>query len=667
MLCPFKHLTVGYRLNSLFHFCAQLSTLPSKDRFISTSHHQYLHHLLEICPSMNQLKQIHAQIIVHNLTNENLTLGKLVSFCAVADTGNLGYAQLVFDRICEPNKYMYNSLIRGYVTSDNPAKAISFYHQMVGSGLSPNEFTLPFVLKACSSKSAYWVLVLVHGQAIKLGIGSVVCVQNALISCYVVCGLIHSARQLFDGMLERTRISWNSIIGGYTRVGSCKEAFLLFKEMRKLGVEPDVITLVNLLSACSQNCELDMGRYVHLYIVITGVEIDLILRNALLDMYAKSGRLHLAQRVFDRMADKNVVSWTTLLGAYAKCGLLELAQQIFSQMPEKNLVSWNSMISCYVREGQCREALALFQNMCDSGVLPDEAALVSVLSACSQIGDLVLGKKTHNYVCSNDIIPSVTLYNSIIDMYAKCGALESVVNIFNKMPEKNLVSWNVVIGALALHGRGLEAINVFEEMLAHGISPDGITFTGLLSACSHSGLVGQGHYYFDKMTTVYRIPCEIEHYACMVDLLGRGGLLEEAVRLIKGMPLKPDVVVWGALLGACRMHGNVNIARQVLKQILELEPHNAGLYVLLSNLFCEAQRWEDVKNIRKLMNDRRIIKGKAISFIEIEGRVNEFMVADESHPSSSNIYSMLNQLTDHMKPIHYLCNCSGEPFDLEEL
>lgn len=234
-------------------------------------------------------------------------------------------------------------------------------------------------------------------------------------------------------------------------------------------------------------------------------------------------------------------------------------------------------------------------------------------------------------------------------MYAKCGAMESALCVFKKMPVKNLVSWNVIIGALALHGRGQEAINLFEEMSVNKINPDGITFTGLLSACSHSGLVDQGRDCFNKMTTTYKIPHEIEHYACMVDLLGRGGMLAEAVTLIATMPMKPDVVIWGALLGACRTHGNINIAKQTLKHILETDQHNAGLFVLLANLFYEAQRQEYVKNIRKLMNDSRIMKGKAISFIEIDHQVNEFMVADERHPRSSDIYAVLHQLTDHMK------------------
>ncbi|GFY93983.1 pentatricopeptide repeat (PPR) superfamily protein [Actinidia rufa] len=565
---------------------------------------------------MKQLKQLHAQTILHGLTHETLTISKLISFSAVSEAGDLRYAQLVFDQITEPNRFVYNSLIRGYSNSDDPSMAIAFYHIMIGSCISPNEFTLPFVLKACACESSYFDGVVVHGQAIKLGIGSQVCIQNALISVYVVCGFICCARKVFDEIIDRTLVSWNSMIGGYSKMGYSKEAFLLFQEMRQLGMGPDDFTFVSLLSVSAQTTDLHLGKYVHFYIEITGAKIDIYVQNALVDMYAKCGDLHTAQAFFNQMPDKNVVSWTSVVNGYAKHGLVECAREIFDQMPVKNVVSWNSMISGYIQEGRCREALGLFCEMHHSEVVPDETTLTIVLSACCQLGDLVMGKKTHNYICNNSITPTVSLTNYLVDMYAKCGAIGTALEIFRDIPEKDVVSWNVMIGALALHGCGFKAIEVFETMQADGIRPDGITFTGLLSACSHSGLVDIGQYYFERMTVIHRVTPEIEHYACMVDLLGRGGLLEEAIQLIGGMPMKPDVVVWGALLGACRTRGNVEIGKIILKQLLELEPYSGGLYVLLSNIYCEARRWDDVQKLRKLMKDHGIEKGSAISSVE---------------------------------------------------
>ncbi|XP_004148060.2 pentatricopeptide repeat-containing protein At1g08070, chloroplastic [Cucumis sativus] len=404
---------------------------------------------------MRELKVLHARIILQGLVSQNITLGKLISFCSVSQVGDLHYAHLVFDHLPQPNKFMFNCLIRGYSTSPHPINAIFLYVQMMRSGFLPNRFTLPFVLKSCASQLAYWEAFVVHCQAIRLGMLSHVYVHNALINAYAVFGFVQCAYQVFDEMSNRTLVSWNSMIGGYFRNGLCKGAFLLFREMRETGFQPDKFTLVHLLSICSKSCRLDIGKSVHHYVEITGIEFDLILRNALLDI------------------------------AYSKHGLIRHAREIFDQIPEKNVISWNSMILCYVQDGQCKEALLLFQQMCETTIIPDETTLVSVLSACSQIGDLAMGEKTHGCICRHSIVITVTLLNSLVDMYVKCGALETVLDFFFEFKDKNLVSWNIVIQALALHGHGLDALKLFNMMHTTGIWPDKFTFMGLLSACNH--------------------------------------------------------------------------------------------------------------------------------------------------------------------------------------
>ncbi|XP_023729039.1 pentatricopeptide repeat-containing protein At2g22410, mitochondrial [Lactuca sativa] len=655
MFTSIKHLTVVSRHSkslSLFSSSPTTTTTTTSlaNNFVSPAH-QTLHHLLEKCQSMRKLKLIHAQIILHGLHQETLTVSKLISFCAVSVTTDLQYAQLVFDHLPQPNRYMYNSLIRGYVNSDNPIKALHLYHQMIRVGISPNEFTYPFVLKACAVLSRLLDGVLVHVRIIKLGFQSHVYVQNGLISVYCSCDSIRDSRKVFDDMVDKSLVSWNTMIGGYSKMGYCKEAFLLFRKMRELDVKPDDFTFVSLLSVCSQSSHGVLGRSLHSYIVTTKSHIDIYVQNAIVDMYSKCGDLHSAQTFFDRMCDKNVVSWTSMVTAYTKHSLLDSAKNLFYQMPVKNVVSWNSMISCYLQKGCYNEVLGLFDDILNVGLTPDESTLVSVLSACSQLGDLEKGKNTHTYILSNHVTPSVTLFNSLIDMYAKCGMLETSLSIFLKIPEKNLVSWNVMIGALALHGHGFEAVELFESMKVceNGINPDEITFMGLLSACCHSGLTETGKYYFERMIPMYNVQHEIEHYACMIDLFGRLGLFPDAIKLIKSMPMKPDVVIWGALLGACRIHGNLQIGKQVLKQVLELEPYTSGLYVLVSNMFCEARRWKDVKNIRKLMKDHGIKKSKGVSFIEVNGVSYEFMVDDHRNELSNDVHELLDQLTDHLK------------------
>ncbi|KAK6924296.1 Pentatricopeptide repeat [Dillenia turbinata] len=336
--------------------------------------------------------------------------------------------------------------------------------------------------------------------------------------------------------------------------------------MREFGVLPDEFTFTSLLSVSAQTCDLDLGRFVHLCMEVNGVGSDLHVKNALVDMYGKCGQLDIARYIFEQMHNKNVITWTSMLNAYAKHGLIDFAQQCFDQMPMKNVVSWNCMMSCFVQEGRCREAYNLFCRMCNSGVSPDENSLISILSASSQLGDLVMGKEIHGYILANNITPSVTLSNSLVDMYAKCGPVERALGIFFEMPKRNLVSWNVLIGALALHGRGSEAVDLFKGMVESGIKPDEITFTGLLSACSHS-----------------------------------------------------------------------------------------------------AGRWDDVKKIRKLMNDHTIEKCRAISSIEIDGCVCQFMVDDRRHESWDSIQIMLDQLNDHLKFAGYRYNLSSSLLEEKEI
>ena len=271
-----------------------------------------------------------------------------------------------------------------------------------------------------------------------------------------------------------------------------------------------------------------------------------------------------------------------------------------------------------------------------------------------QNGDLASGRMIHCYIKDNFSDPGVTLLNSLLDMYARCGQVDTSISLFTEMPNKNTISWNVIIGALAMHGRAQEAVMFFRAMISDAFSPDEITFVGLLSACSHGGLLEDGQYYFKAMRHVYDVKPEVEHYACMVDLLGRRGHLAKAVDLIKDMPMKPDVVVWGALLGACRIHGNVEIGKLVIKQLLELEGINGGLFVLFSNLLYETHQWEDMKRLRKLMRERGTKKDMGVSSIEVNNSIHEFGVEDTRHESSSEIYEAVDQLAYHLVSLHVL-------------
>ncbi|PKA58409.1 Pentatricopeptide repeat-containing protein [Apostasia shenzhenica] len=557
---------------------------------------------------------------------------------------------------------MYNSLIRGYSNSSSKLESFTLLQQMMAAGFTPNNFTFPFVLKSISGDSAFMECLALHSLIKKTGFGLQVVVMNALLHVYVSCEQISHAHKVFDEMPHRSIVSWNSIIGGYCQLGDFNQALALFGAMKNSWLEPDEFTLATLLSACSKNRNLKFAKILHHYTVMTEIDKDLIVGNALLDMYGKCKEPAFAQICFDRMLVKNVVSWTSLICAYSKNGLLYRARCCFDQMRHRSTaVPWNAMIACYVLHDQIREAFHLYEQMQTSGVDPDEITLLNILSACSQIGNLVMGKRTHEYILQNISKPSVTLVNSVIDMYAKCARLDVAFSLFNRMKKKNVVSWNVVIGAFAIHGFALEAIELFGSLIDEGCFPDAITFVGLLSACSHGGLLEAGEHYFKAMEDEYNVEREVEHYACMVDLFGRRGQLNRAIELIITMPMKPDAVVWGALLGACRIHGDMRIAMQVMKQMLQLEGcSNGGLYVLMANLFCEAERWDDARRLRKMMNEGGVRKGKGRSLIEISGQSHEFAVEDVGHESSSDVCSLLDQLTDHLMSFGSCSTCLEE-------
>lgn len=627
------------------------SVVPGCSRPSSPLAETLLHSLRERCSSLRELKRVHALVITGGLQTETLLVGKLCADAAAA--GELSYGRVIFEKAApERNRFAWNSLIRGYSNSAQPREALLLHRRMLASGLVPNEFTLPFVLKACAVESALEETLLVHALVVKLGFAAQVFVQNSLLHSYAACGSPRLARVLFDGMPLRSIVSWNAMIGGYSRSGDCRGAFGLFEEMRRRRMAADKFTLVNLLSVSSQTGSLRSGRLVHHHILVHGAEVDLILENALLDMYAKCGDLRSGLTCFNRMRRRDVVTWTTMVAALACDGQIEQSRSLFDEMPRRNVISWNAMISGYLRCGLCRRALDLHCLMLSSGVEPDEATLAAVLSACGQLGDLATGEELHRYIhCRKDLLRGVTLCNSLMDMYAKCGLVDRALHLFAAMPVKDLVSWNVIVGALAIHGRATAALHHFREMLAGGHRPDGFTFVALLSACSHSGLLDTGRRIFNAMADIFRVPVEIEHYACMVELLGRGGRLREAAQLISTMPVRPDAVVWGAFLGACSARGDLRAAKQALKQLLEveMEPSGGGPFVLLCNAFGEACRAGEAGNIRKMMEDRGIRKDTATSSVEVNGHVHEFMVDDRRNTMTPEIYNLLDGLALHLR------------------
>ncbi|OVA01675.1 Pentatricopeptide repeat [Macleaya cordata] len=506
--------------------------------------------------------------------------------------------------------------------------------------------TFVFALKGCEQLVGVFEGEEIHCQIYKLGFDLNLLILNGLIHFYLKHGSLVSACYLFDTSSVKDVVSWTTMIDGYAQKNLPEEALKLFYSMLSSNVEPNEVTMITVLSACSLMGNLSVGRLIHEYIEKSNVNRTLNLVNALMDMYVKCGCLTTAREVFDKMETRDVFSWTSMINGYAKDGDLKLARNFFDEMPERNVVSWNAMIAGYSQKDQPEEALKLFHEMEKTGIQPiEEGTLVCVLSACSQLCCLGLGRRIYQYyVYLKKVQLSVTLTNAFIDMYAKCGNIDEAAKLFNKMPKKDLVSWNSMIIGCAAHGYAKQALDLFEQMKSMGLWPDDITFVGVLSACSHGGLVVEGRKYFEDMIRVFSLEPKAEHYACMIDLLGRVGLLKEAYELIKIMPMEPDEAAWGALLNACRMHKNVKLGKLAAGRLLDLDPKDSGIYVLLANLCATGRRWDDVRMVRSMMRDRGIKKNPGCSSIEVDGESYEFLVADKSHPRSEEIYQVLDDI-----------------------
>lgn len=438
-----------------------------------------------------------------------------------------------------------------------------------------------------------------------------------------------------------------------------RKCILLYSRMLYDSATPNRYTFPSVIRACSADNAVEEGRQVHAHVFKFGFGADGFSQNNLIHMYVNFQSLEEARKVFDKMPMKDVVSWTTLFTGYSQCGLVDEAFEVFELMPERNSVSWNAMIASYVQSNRFHEAFALFQRMLEEKWALDKYLAASMLAACTGLGALEQGKWIHGYIQKSGIELDPILATTIIDMYCKCGCLERAFEVFNDLPHKGISSWNCMIGGLAMHGKGEAAIQLFKEMQREMAAPDYITFVNLLTACAHSGLVEEGRHYFRCMIEVHGIEPGSEHFGCMVDLLGRAGMMEEAKKLINEMPMSPDAGVLGALLGACKIHGNIELGEEIGKRVIELEPNNSGRYVLLANLYAKAGRWEDVANMRKLMNDRGVKKAPGYSMIEVEGVVNEFLAGGRAHPEAKQIYLKVNEMLERITSIGYVPDIDG--------
>ncbi|XP_059657126.1 putative pentatricopeptide repeat-containing protein At5g37570 [Cornus florida] len=526
--------------------------------------------LLNACKTFRNLEHIHTQIIQRGIEQDHIIISRFITLCNSLSS-NIAYATSVFDRVIQPNIYLWNTLIKGYTEHSSLDGSVSIFVRMKRNGtVVPDKFTFPSLLKACSNELALKVGRAIHGSIVRHGTDGDVFVGSSLIDFYGKCREINCALKVFNAMSVRNVVSWTAMIVGFVNVGDLGQAKRLFDEM----------PIRNHASW-----------------------------NAMISAVVRSGDLRGAKKLFDEMPIKNVVSFTVMIDGYAKAGDMAMARFLFDQSPNIDIVAWSALISGYTQNGNPNEAVKLFVEMDSRNLKPDEYIMVNLMSACSQIGCLELAKWVDSYVSRSSInLRQAHVSTTLLDMNAKCGNMERATILFEQMPKRDLVSYCSMIQGLSIHGHGVQAVGLFARMLNEGLTPDDVAFTVILTACSHAGLVEEGCRYFDSMIHDYSLVPSPDHYGCIIDLLARSGNVKAAYELIKSMPVAPHAGAWGALLGACKLHCNVELGEEIANHLFQLEPCNAGNYVLLSDIYAAADRWLDVSLLRNRMKERGIRK-----------------------------------------------------------
>ncbi|XP_050238524.1 pentatricopeptide repeat-containing protein At5g08510 [Mercurialis annua] len=460
------------------------------------------------------------------------------------------------------------------------------------------------------------------------------------------------AHSLFDLIPYPNVFLYNKLIQAYSYQNQPHQSLHLYYQMRFRNCTPNEHTFTFIFAACASFRSPLHAQILHTQFVKSGFKFDVFCLTALVDMYAKLGMFKLAHKVFDGKTVRDIPTWNALIAGYSRSGDMEGASKVFELMPERNVVSWTAMISGYSQNGQYAKALGMFLKMEKvRGLRPNQVTLASVLPACANLGALEVGERIEIYARENGLLRNLYVSNSLLEMYARCGKIDAARQVFDKIigKRRNLCSWNSMIMGLAIHGRSNDAFHLYNEMIREGTAPDDVTIVGVLLACTHGGMVIKGRQIFESMENKFKIFPKLEHYGCMVDLLGRAGELREAYNLIKTMPMKPDSVIWGTLLGACSFYKNVEFAEIAAESLFKLEPWNPGNYVILSNIYASVGLWDGVANLRKLMKGGHITKAAGYSLIEGGGEIKKFIVEDSSHSRSDEIHTLLNEISAKIK------------------
>lgn len=619
---------VGSTENGLFmegfkYFCEMVGYGVFPDKFAYSA-------LLQACIGLKDVelgKMAHAQIVKSGFSEQVILNTSLLNM--YAKCGEIEESVRVFNGMCEHNQVSWNAMISGYVSGDLNLEAFDQFIKMKKEGFTPNMYTFASVLKAVGKLADVSKGRAVHNYVKELGLESNGLVGTALIDMYSKCGCLDDARLVFAMNFAdcRENVPWNAMISGYSQGGYSKKAFEMLEQMCLTNVKLDVFTFASVLNAIAASKCLQFGKEVHAMIVKFGYDSRFIsVSNALIDAYSKCGSLDDARRVFEKMEERDLVSWTTMVTAYAT----------------------NSV--------EVEKAISSFSQMRESGFTPNQFTCASVLVGISSLCLLESGRQVHGFLCKAGLDTYECVESALIDMYAKCGSIIDAENVFEgifKLKSPDVVSWTAIISGYAQHGFANKAVQTFNRMDELGIKANAVTLLSVLFACSHGGMVDEGLQYFHSMEKRFGVVPEMEHYACVVDLLGRVGRLDDAQEFIKKMPMEPTDMVWQTLLGACRVHGDVKLGEKAAKEILSVRPDFSATYVLLSNTYLEKGSLEDGLTLRNVMRDRGVKKEPGFSWVSVGGTVHKFFSGDQKHPQKEKIYSKLEDLKKKMKAMGY--------------
>lgn len=581
-------------------------------------------YLLKVCGDVGEIrrgKEIHGQLIVNGFSLDLFAMTGVVNM--YAKCGQIEEAYKMFDRMPERDLVSWNTIVAGFAQNGFAELALDLVTRMHEEGRRGDFITIVSILPAVANVGSLRIGKAVHGYAMRAGFDSIVNVSTALVDMYAKCGRVETARLVFDGMKSRNVVSWNSMIAAYVEGGNPEEAMRIFQKMLDQGVEPTNVTIMEALHACADLGDLKRGIFVHKLLDQLKLGTDVSMTNSLISMYSK-------------------------------CKKVDIAADIFSKLQGKTLVSWNAMILGYAQNGRVNEALNYFCKMRSKNIKPDSFTMVSVIPALAELSVIRHAKWIHALVIRSCFEKNVFVMTALIDMYAKCGAVGTARALFDMMNERHVTTWNVMIDGYGTHGLGKAAVELFNKMLEGPTKPNDITFLCAISACSHSGLVEEGIHYFTSMKKDYGIQPVMDHYGAMVDLLGRAGRLNEAWDFIQKMPIEPGITVFGAMLGACKIHKNVELGEKAANRLFELDPDEGGYHVLLANIYAAASLWDKLAKVRTIMEKKGLQKTPGCSLVELKNEVHSFYSGSTSHPQSKRIYTFLETLIDEIKAAGYV-------------